>query len=331
MKTIKSKQFYPALVGPNIVLSAIWLITALSAPAQLLFSEDFDADHTGNWTVNKSSSQDFADFFFNYSAVGIPSAPHSIGGSTRGLKLEANTAGDIFSGLSVSPTGQSFSGNYFLRFDMWLNYNGPLDTGGDDSTQVTGGGIGTAGTSAQWAGSIQDSVHFGATGDGGSSHDYRAYSSAAPAGYPDGSAVFSASGTGNRNSSHPYYAGFGGETAPAGQVTLHPQQTGSTPTGSPGFAWRDVMITKEGTNVTFEIDGLRIATVPLTAEITLGGGNILLTHYDANAASSSDPNARNLLFGLIDNVTVSVVPEPPPLALALMGAAGLFFLLNRRR
>jgi len=303
-------------------------LLAPAAHAQLLFSDNFDADHTANWSVNASAGTHPVSVFFDYSTVGIPSAPNS-GGSTFGLRLQANTTGGIFGGVSVSPTGQSFTGDYRLEFDMWLNYNGPLNGGGNGSTQVTGAGIGTAGTTPQWAGGTQDSVFFGATGDGGSTVDYRAYSTAAPAGYPDASPVFNASGAGNRNNTHAYYAGFGGASAPAAQVALFAQQTNSTPAGSQGFTWRDVTVTKVGNTVSWAIDGLNIATVDLTT-VTLGGDNILFNHYDINATTSTDPNAPNLLFGLIDNVRVTTVPEPSTIALGLLGVSGLILMRRRK-
>lgn len=70
-----------------------------------------------------------------------------------------------------------------------------------------------------------------------------------------------------------------------------------------------------------------IARVDLNT-VTLGGGNILFNHYDINATSSSDPNAPDLLFGLIDNVVVEVIPEPSTFALCGAGLAGL---MSRRR
>jgi hypothetical protein len=52
---------------------------------------------------------------------------------------------------SISPSGQSFTGDYTLEFDALHKYNGLLNGGGNGSTQVTGAGIGTAGTTPQWA------------------------------------------------------------------------------------------------------------------------------------------------------------------------------------
>ena len=60
------------------------------------------------------------DFFFDYSTIGIPSAPNS-GGTTRGMKLQANLSGDVFGGFSVSPTGENFSGDYTVSFEVWWN------------------------------------------------------------------------------------------------------------------------------------------------------------------------------------------------------------------
>lgn len=299
-------------------------LAAQSSVGQVVYSQNFEVDDTANWTVNNGPSDAAANFFFDYSTVGIPSAPNS-GGTTRGLSLQANQANGIFSGLSVSPTGQSFAGDYELRFDMWLNFNGPAPGGGSGSTQIGGAGIGTSGTVAQWPGGVQDSVWFAASGDGNSSADYRAYSSAAGTSYPDGSPVYSAT---TRNQSNPYYAGFGGVSAPAAQVGLYPQQTGSTLVGSLGWAWHDISILKSGNNISWSIDGLLIATVDAST-VSLGGGNIHFMYSDINATSSTDVNDVNLLFGLFDNVKVTLVPEPS--SLALFGLGSLALLARRRK
>lgn len=313
-----------------LLLSTAALAGQLSLSAQTLFSDNFDTDSSANWTVNTSSANNAGNAFFDYSSVGIPSAPGS-GGTTIGLKLEANYAGGVFSGVSASPTGQSFTGDYVLRFNLWQNYPGPITAGGSGSTQVSGGGIGTAGTTAQWAGGAQDSVHFGTTGDGGSTVDYRAYSSAAGVGYAPESGVFAAGTHASaRNSSDPYYAGFGGDSAPQAQLDLFPNQSGTTAAGAQGFTWHDVAIMKLGNMITYTIDGTLIATVDAST-VTLGGGNILLNQYDINAGSSADANVRLLHFGLFDNVRVEVVPEPSTIALGAFGLGALYLLRRRQK
>ena len=301
---------------------ALTLSILFCAPAAFgaLYTQDFEVDPTATWTINDPGISDTAsDFFFDYSTVGIPPAPNGSGGS-RGMKLQANLTGGVFSGYSVSPTGQDFGSSYRVTFDWWANFNGPFPGGGSGSTNLSTFGVGTAGTSAQWPGGVQDSVWFGATGDGGSSVDWRAYSTAAGTGYPDGSPVFSAAGTGNRNNTHPYYAGFGNVPAPAAQLALYAQQTGNTAVGSAGMAWHEVEIVKEAGLITWFVNGLQIAQVD-ESTVSLAGGNIFFGHSDINATSSADPNAPALLFTLIDNVVV--IPEPATLALLALGGLAL--------
>jgi hypothetical protein len=323
------RSFVPAL------FSGVVVICGVDTCAQTLFQDNFDSDHSANWAVQVTSGgAQSANVFFDYSTVGIPSAPHSVGGTTWGLRMQANTfgtAGAFPGGVSVATVGQSFTGDFRLRYDMWINFNGPLDVGGNGSTEITAGGFGTAGTSPQVAGGTIDSVLFGASGDGGSSADYRVYSPTAQSSYQDTSGVYAAGTTGSpRNSSNAYYAGFGGETAPAEQLALFPGQTLATAVGAQGFAWRDVLVERTGDTVTWSIDGTVLATVPL-AGMTLGGGDLVFSQFDIQANASTDPTSADLQFGLIDNVRVEVIPEPTTLVLIGLGAAALALPARRRR
>lgn len=317
------------------LLGATLLLTT-GAQAQLLFSENFDVDPTSNWTFNSSIVADTANdstggeanFFFDYSTVGIPAAPSSVGGTTRGLKLEANVPGTgVFSGISVSPNGQSFNSDYVLRFDAWQDFNGPFPGGGSGSTQMTDAGIGTNGTIAQFPGGTLQSALFAASADGGTANDYRAYTApGAPS--ADTSGVYAAgSVSGSTNNTNTYYSNFGSRTAPAPQLTLFPQQSGSTAAGTQGMAWHVWEITKSGNLVTWEIDDKLIASLDVSS-VAFGGSDIFLGQFDINATSSTDVNARNLLFGLIDNVTVTTIPEP---GTGLLLLSGLALALRRRR
>ncbi len=310
-------------------LAAVLALPLVSSAAPL-YSQNFDADSTASWTINPSGvvGEDYiADFFYDYSAIGVPAAPG--GSSTTGLKMTANNTGGVFSGFSVSPTGQSFSGNYKVEFDMWQNYVGPLGAGGSGTTQLSTAGIGTNGTTSFWAGAAtKESVSFGVTLDGGSASDYRAYSSAAPTSYPSGNAVYQAP-AGAINNSAAYYASFAGVAAPAAQLGLYPGQTGTTDAGEVAFRWAHVVIEVSSGFATWSIDGLPIAKVDLST-VTLGGGNILFGHGDTNAGSSADPNDTLLNVTLIDNVVVSaIIPEPATLGLVGMGL-GLAAAARRR-
>jgi hypothetical protein len=312
----------------TIVTAVLGLVCVPGLAFGSLYLEDFEVDPTANWTINDPGLSDtLADFYYDYSLIGVPPAPNGPA-TTRGLKMTCNNTGGVFSGFSVSPTGESFSGNYIVTFDMWLNYVGPLGPGGSGTTQLGEMGIGTAGNVAVWPGSApKESVMFATTLDGGSSVDYRAYSSAAPTGYPDASPVFAAGAhAGNRDNIDPYYTGaFPSVSAPAAQVALYPGQTGSTDAGEASFAWREVEIKVLNDMASWSIDGTLIATVDLTT-VTLGGGDILFGHSDTNTGSSTDPNDYLLNVTLIDNIVV--IPEPA--TLVLLGA-GVPLLLRRRR
>jgi hypothetical protein len=305
-----------------------------------LFTENFDVDPSAAWTVNNNGSgTNAANFFYDYSTVGIPPAPNS-GGTTRGLKLGANlatapTSGSI-PGITVSPTGKSFTGNYELKFDWWHNYIGPLNVGATGSTMLSEYGIMTSGTTPNFPGTA-DGVWFAATGDGQSATDYRVYSPERPTSYD----IFPASGNpldahvtylaGSRNSSALLYTTMfpAGATAPPGQTGAgFPTQTSSTPAGAAGFRWHQVSLKKVGDIVTWSVNGTPLATIN-TSFFTTGGSNILFGHADTNLTTNSNSALlQQLQFTLIDNVVV--IPEPGSVALFGMSLLGLIGAARRR-
>jgi len=321
----------------GLVIASLLLATPAGVFSQILFSDDFDTDTSGSYTINKSSADTLAEFEFDYSAVGIPSAPNSIGGSTLGLKLKANVAlPNSGEAINLSPTGGSFTGNYRMQFDMWINVNGPLPGGGAGSTEFVTAGVGVTATKVQstLSGSTAEGAWFAVDGEGGSSIDFRAMrgtsiQTAATGAY--------AAGTGTapdaRNSSHPYYHTTypGGQMAPSLQQTMFPgptpgmDQTGSLAIGTVGFGWRQVVISKVGPDVFWEMDGLLIATLRSAA---MPGNNIFVGYQDIFTTSTSDN--PDMSFGLIDNLVVEV-PEPTTWMLGLLGGTGLFFMLRRRK
>ncbi|QDS98248.1 PEP-CTERM sorting domain-containing protein [Adhaeretor mobilis] len=308
----------------HLTLAASAMLAVLvcqPAFAGVLYSEDFDVDNTANWTVNTGPTDGIADFFYDYSAIGVPAAPGSAG--TVGLKMTANNTDGVFGGLSVSPTGESFAGDYQLSFNMWQNYVGPIGPGGSGTTQVSYAAIGTSGSSVNYPGVI-DSALFATTLDGGSASDVRVYSPDATGSYAAGANYFA-----GKNGSDAYYNQFGSEAAPGDQLTLFPGQTGTTDSGETSFAWREVTIDVVGGVATWTIDGLPMGTIDTNGlTLGLGGSNILFGHSDTNSSTSSDPNNSLLNVTLIDNVLVTSIPEPSSLLLlSLSGVA----LLRRRR
>jgi hypothetical protein len=306
------------------------IVTGLLAPAVTpaapLFSDDFDTDTGPNYTVN-ADPDTTVQFAWDYSTMGIPSAPNSIGGTTRGVRFTANDgdATAAAAAINISPTGQSFTGDYILRFDSWLNANGPFPAGGTGSTEFVTAGVGTTGASVQKSSGSASGAWFAGDNEGNSGIDFRAYLNAALEG--PASTVYAAgdSGTINRRSANnPYYHGTfpGGQQAPSFQQTNYAQQTGALKAGTLGFEWRDVEVRKIGDDVSWYIDGLHIATFD---NPTLSGSNIFVGHWDVFASIADN---ADLSFGVIDNLRVEVVPEPASLTLLTLGAVALY---RRRR
>lgn len=269
---------------------------------QVLFADDFDVDSSASWTVNVSSADTAVAFAYDYSAVGIPSAPHSVGGTTRGVKFQANMASPgATEAVTVSPTGLVLTGNYKLTFDMWINANGPFPGGGTGSTEFVTGGIGSDGSTVNLGDVSGLGAWFAVDGEGGTSRDYRGYKGAAEQWVASGQYHVDS----NNNSGSDLSSYFPPQSPPQWQRDNYPQQTGTTAAGSAGFAWHTVEITVDGAAGTarWTVDGLDIATLdrnvgtdfPVTGDVALGYMDVFTSVSD-NAALS---------FGLIDNVVVT--------------------------
>lgn len=326
-----------------VVLSASAWVEA--APG-ILFAENFDTDVSANWQKSFAATDFSVDYQFDYSAVGIPEAPHSAGTTaTTGMKMWANEFFQTVGGGSVSPIGLDLgTGDYVLTWDWWLNFHGPAPGGGSGTTQFSYAGILTSGTSPNFVGST-DSVFFGQTLDGGSAADWRTYTTIAPTSHQNddqtnGIDVYAAPddpatmGVDRRNATNPYYfdqvagtGAFPGHTIPAAQTALFPgQQTGAAQDGITAFSWAAGKITKQGTVVTFQVNDLLISTIDLSDPAFVlnptGGNNILFGHSDTNSFSSTDLLFSTLTFSLVDNIVVTV-PEPGGLTLLGVVAAVL--------
>ena len=333
---IKSLRFCAcvALVG----------MLAEHASAVVLFSDNFNTNTSGSWTVNKAPAatdpnKQTAEFAFDYASFGIPPAPGSA--DTLGLRLRANLPLDgsgneitsrpagTTSGLSVSPTGQSFGTNYQVTFYAWSNFAGAPNAAGLGDNGLSEGGtanvlfaVGTAGTfplvvgnTAAVTNSTIDGVAFAATGDGGITNDYRAY----PNTNAIGPATLLAANS-YLNTDTFYATKFPAVAAPPEQAALasaaftEPSgfnpMAGTTQAGSFGFAWHKVVITKNNNSVTWSVDDNLFATVD-TSALTLGGSNLALGVSDVNATTARYPQ---LVFTLFDNLVVTDIAAPAGVA-----------------
>jgi hypothetical protein len=261
-------------------------------------------------------------FNYAYNILGIPEAPNTVGGdaATRGVKLEANqNAPDAGAYFTLYPTGQNFTGSYRLRFDAWQNF----EVGGSGTTEFLGGGIGYDNVTADIASGAQAM----ATGEGGSSNDWRVFKSPPQFFIPDADMA-----GGTHQGADPYYTDF----LPA--VPAAQGQAGTSVPGSPGFQWITWDISVLGDIVTISIEkpdasSLLIAQYDRTdtSDGSSGAttdGNISLFYGDFFSSVSSNPA---LAFGVIDNVEVTLIPEPSTALLLAAGLAGLARAGRRRR
>jgi len=282
-------------------------------PQTQVFADDFDSDTSANWTLSQSSTDTRCTFNYDYSADGIPSAPNSVGGTTRGVKFEANMTKGITAALSMSPVGLSVGGDYRLCFDMWINANGPFPLGGNGSSEYITGGLGTTGGHVQWdrAGSAADGYWFAVNGEGQAVDtsvisDYGAY---ARTNVQTAASGVYAAGTNNnsRGNLNGYYVtAFPGQAPPLLQQATYPQQTGVLEDGAVGFAWREVIIAKRGNIVEWSIDGVKLAAFTSASVVA---SNIFVGYWDPFVSISD--NAA-LSFGLVDNVRVEWATNSTP-------------------
>jgi hypothetical protein len=292
-------------------------------PQETVFVDTFDTDTAANWALNRSSADTRVAFSFNYAGMGVPAAPSS-GGTTRGLRMEANLGAGALAALSLSPKNQAFTGDYRLRFDMWINVNGPLPDGGTGSTEFLTAGLGTAGNRVHWtgSGSTADGMWFSVSGEGGASEtststgDFCAYLGTTLQN-PAAGCYLAGNDTSAKGNNNAYYlAAFpDGSSPPAWQRNNFPQQTGTTAAGTIGMAWREVIVSRRGNVVDWSIDGVRLVSI---TNASMAAGNVFVGYWD-NYTSISDNT--NLSFGLVDNVRVEVPATAPTIVSQPEGAA----------
>ena len=267
----------------------------------VLFADDFDVDTSANWNIAVSSSDTSITFAYDYSTDGIPPAPNSANATTRGVKFTANmTSPGELDAVTISPVGMSFDGDYTLKFDMWINANGPFPLGGTGSTEFVTAGVGSTGHTVNNGGVSGSGAWFAVDGEGGSSRDYRAYKDATEQTIASGQYLVAS----NDHSDATLTGHYRPRPAPPAQQAGYPQQTGYTRSGSGGFAWHEVEIAVDAAagTATWRIDGLAIAAIDRNtgADVSLAGA-ITLGYMDGFTSISDNPQ---LSFGLIDNVRV---------------------------
>jgi GH25 family lysozyme M1 (1,4-beta-N-acetylmuramidase) len=312
--TTTNSGFYTLIVTNSSGSVTSSPVSLLVYPQQVVvFADNFDVNTATNWMINKSSGDNAVTFNFDYSTLEIPSAPNSTNGTTLGVQMKANLSLGVVAAVSLSPNNQNFSGDYRVRFDGWINVNGPFPAGGLGSTEFLTAGVGTSGTRTEWTGNASaDGFYFSANGDGGSGDtatntaDYNAYAGPTVQLVATGDYWAGTDATARGNGNVYYTTAFpNGAAAPALQQANFPQQSGNLNAGTLGLAWHDVIVSRRANTVDWVIDGIRMATI---SNATFTASNVFVGFWDPFASLSSN-NVIN--FGLMDNVRVEVPAVAP--------------------
>jgi hypothetical protein len=273
-------------------------------PHPIVWADAFEADSSSNWklfwgsadgipdyTADWAYSHAFTPYTFNGATTVIPPAPNSADMSSRAVRLTVNNndASGAIAAVNLYPKSQSFTGNFALKFDLWINYPGAA--GGVNSTGSTEHaifGINHLGTQVNWAGSSgssSDGVWFGVDGEGGTSRDFRAYvgNTASP---PTELIGTVASGLSESNNSAAFYQ------------PLFPSSHFET-AGSPGKQWVEVELRQTNNTILWLMDGAVLAQRANSSTFT--SGNIMIGFMDTFASIA---NPAEDAFVLFDNVRV---------------------------
>lgn len=317
------------------------LILPSQARAAVLFTDSFNtAASAANYTVVTSdATSSFPTYAYDYSALGIPSAPNSGDNSTFGLKLDANNGPGTATAEGITlHTLLSFSGDYRLKFDAWLNVNGPFGGGGSGSTNYLTAGVGGDGitnnrgpSNAANAGLSGVGGWTAVNGENGNGNDYRLQKDTVVQDVASGQYAAVTDGNGDlpRDGDNDYYA----PVQPLGVIVDNlpvqggqGNQTGTSFVGSFGMDWHEVELivdadggTGGAASMQWLVDGLLIGTLDAGANGSFSAnGRATLGYYDPTANASDAPQYS---FALIDNLTV--VPEPASFILLAIAFAGL--------
>ncbi|MCC7373643.1 MAG: hypothetical protein IT581_03235 [Verrucomicrobiales bacterium] len=327
---MKHRSRLPLLASMALLLAPASVV--LAAP---LFEDNLDTDTSSNWTVKAgyyegTAADDYSvDWAIDYSqlttriypaagadpeVVKIPPAPHS-NGTTKGVRISVNKKDDEAARMAVNlfPKGKTFSGDYALKFDLFLNHAAYADTG-VATTEYALFGINHSGEFVNWFalnGTAQrddfkttavgrdnsDGLFFGMVGDGGAARDFVSLQGGG-AGQPPVPKLADATGglpDRDGNGEVDYR-----DTDPYFQ-NVFPANRFESP-GMPSKRWVSVEISQVANVVTWKIDGHVLAR--RTNDTAFKSGTIMIGYSDP-FSSIDDP--RDETYAIFDNVRVEPI------------------------
>lgn len=258
-------------------------------PETVLFADNLNANSSANWIVRFGANNNVADYIldwaFDYATLGIPAAPSALS-DTVGLRMTVNKNDAVLSsaGINLYPSGQSFSGDFALRFDLYI------DVGNSNSTEHTMAGINhssvntnrvsqTPANPISTAGA--DGIWFAVEAAAGNLRDYAAYTSTNAATVPALITTRAASTLGNVITRPPYsFVGSPGNASNAVTKT-----------------WAQVEISQSGSIVSLKVNKRTILQV--TNTYGFNSGNVMIGYSDQFESRGSPLN-----FAIFDNVRV---------------------------
>lgn len=258
-----------------------------SQNAPVIYTDDFDTDTSANYVVRfgavNAVDDKFVGFSYDYSADGIPSAPHSGGGTTRGLKVTVNKdATASAAAVNVYPLTARFSNDYILRFDMYQRFG---VAAGTTEHAIFGMNHSTLNTNRDGlAGS--DGVWMAVECDGSASSSGRSY------------AIYTSTNSANAPA-------FTAVSARAMDTFFTAPPFAGIPGGAPSGQWVDVELVQTNNIITWRINGVLIQVRTNTSPFTSGA--FMLGHMDFFSSIGSATN-----YTIFDNVRViNLTPITP--------------------
>lgn len=240
-------------------------------PAPVLFADDFNSiDSAAAWQEQFGANNGIRDaevhFGYDYGAAGIPLAPKTRDGTSAGLFMTVNKADPTAlgsAGINFYPIGQSFSGDYALRFDMYLSFGTTVTTehallginhSGDKvnrATQSADPNNTTAGGDGFWVGIVTDASNL---------RDYSAYTYPTPESLPTVVTNRAASTLTSVITSPPY------------AIAGSPGSSGNS------RSWSEVELSQVNNLITLKVNNIVIwqydnATAPTSGNIMIGSND----------------------------------------------------------